>query len=137
MLTLPDDTLAWLAKLGGMQVLLLGGFWVLIKKYVDAYVDKKASNRADFEDVPILTRKTEEILQAFRDQSETLAQRNREILERLGQRHELRMVALEKRLAVHQEAYTLWYEMYANRHTKAAAVASSIKAQDWWLKNLS
>ena len=124
-----------LTSIGVVQVAATAVLGLALKGFVRAYVEKKGANRADVEDLPRLTRLTEEVLQKFRDQSEEQAHRNREILERLSHRHDLRMAALEKRLAVHQEAYTLWYEMYAARHDRAAAGVASEKAQRWWLAN--
>ena len=50
-------------------------------------------------------------------------------------RHQLRMAALEKRLAVHQEAYTLLYELVSSLHNaeKVGDVAS--RCEKWWLEH--
>lgn len=51
------------------------------------------------------------------------------------QAHQLRMAALEKRLATHQEAYTLWNELLWNIHKKDEVNTIAVKCQDWWYKN--
>ena len=51
------------------------------------------------------------------------------------QAHQLRMAALEKRLTTHQEAYTLWNELFWNIHNRDEVNTIAVKCQDWWYKN--
>ena len=48
--------------------------------------------------------------------------------------NQFRLAALEKRLAVHQEAFSLWTELFWNlREDKLGDIV--LKSQDWWYKN--
>jgi len=49
--------------------------------------------------------------------------------------NQLRLAALEKRLSVHQEAYTLWTELFWNLHNEKDLPNIVMKCQDWWYKN--
>jgi hypothetical protein len=46
-----------------------------------------------------------------------------------------KIVALEKRLAIHQEAYTLWTELISVLHDSEKNSEVVIKCQDWWSEN--
>jgi len=45
------------------------------------------------------------------------------------------MAALEKRLEVHQQAYTLWLQLRRSVHNRNKNTDMVIKCQDWWKKN--
>lgn len=51
--------------------------------------------------------------------------------------HQLRLAALEKRLAVHQEAYALWRKMKSAAADATSSEISRIigECEDWWWKN--
>jgi hypothetical protein len=124
--------LCWVTAVQVASVSLLG---FILSRSIGSYLDKKGTNRADAEDIAKLTKLSEQVLHEFRLDAESVAQRNREILEQLSHRNQLKMAALEKRLEVHQQAYTLWYEMFAKRFTKQEAIEVSVRAQEWWFKN--
>ena len=52
--------------------------------------------------------------------------------ERISQ---FRLAALEKRLAVHQDAYELWINLFWNIHDPEKVPGMIIKCQEWWTKN--
>jgi hypothetical protein len=52
-----------------------------------------------------------------------------------GFRHQLRMAAIEKRLAAHQKAYSLWRELKHNAHDSKTIGDVVLRCQDWWEKN--
>lgn len=56
-------------------------------------------------------------------------------ISREAQVSRFRLAALEKRLAVHQEAYTLWNELFWNIHKESEVNEVVMKCQDWWYKN--
>lgn len=107
---------------------LLGGF-------IGSYLRTKGKNLADKEDIAELTNIVECIRAEHSKQLEMLAQQNRLILKSQDQEHELSMAALEKRLAAHQEAYALWWELLDNCYTKEDVVKSTMKCQEWWVNN--
>ncbi|SDD21533.1 hypothetical protein [Halanaerobium congolense] len=47
---------------------------------------------------------------------------------------QFRLAALEKRLEIHQEAYSLWREMFFNLHNESIHDIA-YKSQEWWYKN--
>ena len=55
----------------------------------------------------------------------------------LQYKHALRVAALDRRLAVHQEAYTLWWELQAVAHDRDDARRMSYvrECENWWVKN--
>jgi hypothetical protein len=48
--------------------------------------------------------------------------------------HQLRLAALERRLGVHQEAYTLWWDLQ-RKMFGAEAWDGAFACQEWWIKN--
>ena len=48
---------------------------------------------------------------------------------------QFRLAALEKRLAVHQEAYTLWTELYWSLNKPEDIGSIAHKCQEWWYRN--
>ena len=80
----------------------------LVKWYLPSYLNEKAKNLATKEDVGAITREVERVRHEYAERLESLAHQNRVILEQGNRRHQLRMAALDRRLDVHQQAYTLW-----------------------------
>jgi hypothetical protein len=75
------------------------------------------------EDIASITREQEKVrheFQTFREQT--------------TQKHQLRLAALDKRLAVHQEAYIQWRELLRNAHS-INTVSNLSACEDWWWKN--
>ena len=66
-----------------------------------------------------------------------LQNKHAEHLEQARQRHQLQVAALDRRLAVHQEAYTLWWGLTTVAHDQDDAKRASYvrKCEDWWAKN--
>lgn len=50
-------------------------------------------------------------------------------------KHDFKLAAIEKRLAAHQEAYTLWCELSRVLHKQDERSPVVLKCQDWWEKN--
>ena len=56
--------------------------------------------------------------------------------QRLDRKHRLSMAAIDKRLTVHQEAFTLWNEAWRTVHGPQDKISAAIyKARQWWAKN--
>src|SRR5262249_2999875 len=58
------------------------------------------------EDIAKITREVEQVKHEYARRLESLAHQNRLVLEQGSRRHQLRMAALDRRLEVHQQAYT-------------------------------
>jgi hypothetical protein len=90
-----------------------------------AYLAKKGDNLATKEDIGAITREVEEVKDEF----------NRR-LEDLKAHHQLRMVAAERRLQAHQEAFTLWSDLmgatYKDHETLTVAIE---QCRSWYRTN--
>ena len=100
--------------------LLLGGMLVL---YFRRYLTKKAENLATKEDIEKLTRIEEEVKAEFKQFFESHRSEN-----------QLRLAVVERRFQAHQEAHTLWIELFYNVHTDENIKTIGI-CQDWWKEN--
>jgi len=87
------------------------------------YLRAKAKNQATKEDIAALTITVESIKSSYAV-----------FIENIKARHLLRMVALEKRLATHQEAYALLSKA-AHRRGKNDFEEHIFQAQEWWRDN--
>jgi len=54
---------------------------------------------------------------------------------RLQRKDQFRLAALDKRLEKHQEAFTLWHELFSLVHNKEERTDKVLECQDWWFKN--
>ncbi len=100
--------------------LLLGGMLVL---YFKRYLTKKAENLATKEDIEKLTRIEEEVKAEFKQFFESQRSEN-----------QLRLAVVERRFQAHQEAHTLWIELFYNVHTDENSKTIGT-CQDWWKEN--
>jgi hypothetical protein len=107
----------------------------IIASYVGAYVRTKGKNLATKEDIEGITHEIENVKTQYAKQLEMLSHDNRIILSELQQRHDLKLAALDKRLAVHQEAYVLWWELMNVLHDGEKSHPVTIKCQEWFVKN--
>lgn len=87
--------------------------------FLGAFVKKKAEITA--------TKKYTEELQKVSHQNQLL-------LEEYKMHNSLRMAAIDKRLQVHQEAFTLWKELFSAVHTEKIGDVV-MKCQNWWNEN--
>lgn len=107
---------------------------LLWRSYFPAYAAEKAKNLATREDVQEITRRVEEVKTLYAAQIKDLEHQNALVLERLRADQQLRMAAAEKRLAVHQEAFTLWKKLLMSAHSDEV-LKVVIECQDWWERN--
>lgn len=97
-------------------------FYLMFRYYLSSYLAQKGQNLATKEDIEEITRKIEDVKLTF-----ALP------LEEFKSRNQLKLVALERRLQVHQEAFTLWREVYGALHTEEIGKVI-LRCQDWWEK---
>jgi hypothetical protein len=107
---------------------------LLWRSYLPAYAAEKAKNLATREDVQDITRRVEEVKTLYATQIKELEHQNALVLERLRADQQLRMAAAEKRLAVHQEAFTLWRKLHMNAHSDQVNKVV-LECQEWWEQN--
>lgn len=112
-MTLVDILIGILAFLGGL----------LVREFLPGYFRKKGENLATKEDITELTNLQKGVEHRFN-----------ELIENSKQRHGLRLAALDRRLAAHQEAFSLWRELLSNIHgDKVGPVV--LRCQEWWEQN--
>lgn len=111
--------------------------WLLcvLRRHPEAYASEKGKNLATKEDVGEITRIVESARAASARELEEIRHHYRSILDTQGQRHQLRMAALERRLQAHQEAYTLWWNLLGAVHDEQRIGKIVMDCQDWWVKN--
>ena len=81
-------------------IVIISLVFLFFKLYVSAFIAEKGKNLATRQDIEEITNKIEGV----RIQYTLLA-------EELKARHQFRLAALEKRLEVHQQAFTLWRKL--------------------------
>lgn len=94
--------------------------------YFGSYVGEKGKGRATKEDVSAITAKVEEVRSEYQKQ-----------VEDWKAHHQLRLVAAERRLQAHQEAFEQWLLLYnaAVREDDNELSALVITCQHWYAKN--
>lgn len=94
-----------------------------IATFIGNYLSEKGKNVATKEDIEKLT-----------DKVEGVKRQHQEVIENLKAGHQLRMVAAERRLQAHQEAFTLWRELFTAMHGPDVPQVAG-KCQKWWESN--
>lgn len=90
-----------------------------------AYLAEKGKNRATREDIAAITREVENVRDVFNRQ-----------MEDLKAHHQLRMVAAERRMQAHQEAYKLWLGFHITvRHDYETMQHKISDAHAWFSSN--
>jgi len=100
--------------------------------YLPSYLTEKAKNLATKEDIAKITREVEQVKHEYARRLESLAHQNRLVLEQGSRRHQLRMAALDRRLEVHQQAYTFWLRLRGSIYKEDEIRAVVIECQNWW-----
>ncbi|MEK7716990.1 MAG: hypothetical protein AAB322_04465, partial [Pseudomonadota bacterium] len=54
---------------------------------------------------------------------------------RANRKEVLRLAAVEKRLAAHQEAFALWCRLLSDLHNRDRLHDTAVECQQWWQKN--
>lgn len=100
--------------------------WPLITAlgaYFVSYLHEKGKNAATHEDIKCLTTAIEEVKHSFAQQ-----------IEALRGRHQLRMAAADRRLEVHQYAFSRWFKMFGQVHQNSIRDLYK-ENQEWWADN--
>ena len=106
-----------------LTLLLLGMAILLCRSFFPAYMSEKGKNLATKEDIAKITDEVEKVKHGYDL-----------LLHQLQSRQQLRMAALEKRLQVHQEAYTLWRKLRSNVSSPNLD-SIVLECQQWWESN--
>ncbi len=125
----------WVAALEVIAFVGIGVAGLFWRFYLRSYLSEKAKNLATKEDIKGITNAVEAVRSEYAAKLEDLAQQNRVLLERVKQQHDLRLVAVERRLQTHQEAYALWFKLLGARHDKKALPGIVRGAQDWYARS--
>lgn len=97
--------------------------WHVLMPLLSSYAQAKGKNLADKEDVARLTRLVEDV-----------KQENQLILEQIRMKQQLRLAAVDRRLAAHQEAFAMWRGLMQTVHTPQ--VTEVVRTcQKWWELN--
>jgi len=115
--------------------LVLLGLLALLGGFLGSYLRAKGKNLATKEDTREITRKVESVKAEYARHMELLAQKHRLFLQREERKHDLSLAALDKRLAAHQEAYALWWELMGSASKKEKVGEIVMKCQEWWVNN--
>jgi len=106
-----------------------------IGTFLSSYLKEKGKTYATKTDIENLTDKVEAIRAQYAQQLEMQKQDNRLELSDRDLTHRLSLAAVDKRLAVHQEAYVMWWELSGNVHNEREIRDIVIKCQNWWVQN--
>jgi F420-dependent methylenetetrahydromethanopterin dehydrogenase len=71
------------------------------------YLGKKGENLADKEDIAKITREIEQVKSQYQEKLQEIILQNNKMLQQQEWENQIKLVALEKRLEKHQEAYSL------------------------------
>lgn len=96
---------------------------LVVREFLPSYLRRKGENLATKEDIAAIT-----------ELQKAVEHRFNELLEDSKQRHALRLAALDRRLAAHQEAFSLWRELLGGSHTDTIG-AVVLRCQEWWERN--
>ncbi len=114
------------------ELLILTIIAAAIGSFLGSYFKEKGKNLATKEDIGEITKTVESIKTENANQLELFRQENRMSLQQLDQTHQLSRAALDQRLAAHQEAYALWWNLMGCVHDENKVYDMVVKCQDWW-----
>lgn len=117
-----------------LVLLATGVVWLIWRSFFPSYTGEKGKNLATKEDIADITQKVEDVREAYMRRLKNLEHQNALVLEQLRSNQQLRLAAVERRLAAHQEAFTLWRRLVASAHSEEVH-RLVLECQDWWEKN--
>jgi hypothetical protein len=120
----------WNLVVHDLGLMAIGGLLVFLK----AYSAQKGKNLATKEDIAEITRKVESVRAEYGEKLQILIHEQTATREASQRRHQLSMAALDKRLQVHQTAYSLWRQMMFHA-TEENSSAFFERCQTWWEKH--
>ncbi|MCX8890474.1 hypothetical protein NOK91_25390 [Vibrio parahaemolyticus] len=107
---------------------------LITKFYIPAYLKEKAKNLATKEDISEITEAIEKVRSQYNEKLQELIYQNNVQLEGHKALNQLRVVAPERRLQAHQEAFALWRKMLSSLHSDER-VNVVMECQDWYNQN--
>lgn len=116
-----------------LEILAISG--VILILFLKSYSTEKGKNLATKEDIGAITHQVENVRTQYLQKLEEISHQNKSILELASWKHQLRMAALEKRLAAHQEAYSLWRNLFPHIYKEEKIVDFVHECQEWWNNN--
>jgi len=97
--------------------------WGLVRNFFPGYLNQKGQNLATKEDIAEITKRIEEVKHDYAS-----------LLEAQKQKGQLKFSALDKRLAVLQEAHVRWWHLLRSIHTPHVEEEVQ-KCQTFWVEN--
>lgn len=104
------------------------------RSFFPSYLNEKGKNLATKEDVAEITTKVEDVKEFYSKRLKDLEHQNALVLEQLRVQHQLRLAAVDRRLAAHQEAFILWRRLLGAVDSEQVH-SLVLECQDWWEKN--
>lgn len=118
-----------------LLVFLCFGVCILLARdFFPAYYSEKGRNRATQEDIARITDQVERVKIDYAERMKTLEHQHSLLLEELKSRHQLRAAAIDKRLQVHQEAFTRWRDLMSKINSNDLG-ALAYECQQWSDRN--
>ena len=117
-----------------LSVLAAGVSLLIWRSFYPAYMNEKGKNLATREDVAEITKLVEDVKELYSKRLKELEHQNALVLEQLRAQQQLRLVAVDRRLAAHQQAFTLWRRVIGAAHSDDVH-SLVLECQDWWEKN--
>ena len=110
---------------------LLGAFGT----YLKTYASQKGRNLATKEDIADITRRIEAVRAEFVRERDERREQHEILLKQQDLQHQRRLASLNRRLEVHQEAYTLWWQLMGAIYDPQQVGPAVMECQAWWAKN--
>jgi hypothetical protein len=115
-------------------ILVIGVAVLLVRSFLPSYASEKGKNLATREDIARITDEIERVKANHSARLKEIEHQHSLLLEELRGRQQLRMAAIEKRLEVHQHAFTLWRQLLRKAHSDDVGQIV-IECQSWWERN--
>jgi len=115
-----------------VSLVVVGAIW---KNGILSYLDQKGKNLADKEDVKALTRSVEGVKSEYAERLQSIEFQNRRLEAAIEFQNSLKMAALDRRLAAHQEAFTLYWRMFTVFYQRTEAIQLGRECDVWWSRN--
>lgn len=117
-----------------LLALAAGVALLLWRSFFPSYLNQKGKNLATKEDIAAITKQVEDVKDLYATRLKELEHQNALVLEHIRVQQQLRLAAVERRLAAHQEAFTLWRRLIAAAHSEGVH-SIVLQCQEWWEKN--
>lgn len=115
-------------------LLAIGVALLLWRSFFPSYLSEKGKNLATKEDIAGITRQVEDVKELYSTRLKELEHQNALVLEQLKAQQQLRLAGVERRLAAHQEAFTLWRRLVGVTHSEGVH-SLVLECQGWWEQN--